>query len=174
MPEYRESKQIFKVNTEYCTFHMLLLQGHMREMLSPFASPSQELGFLPDILQKENVFCEAVQRSYVCTACERHKSSVLLSPLLDLSLVQKFIVLQGCCQCEMRTTKSCLSLYCFLWVKVVQVAFSHSQLRKEPVLPPAHHTARPPHPSAEQTRGKLKGLKTKRWSYLRCKKVNFC
>lgn len=66
------------------------------EMLSPFASPSQELGFLPDVLQKENLSCEAVQRSYVCTACERHKSSVLLSPLLDLSLVQKFIVLQGC------------------------------------------------------------------------------
>lgn len=93
--EYRESKQMFKVNTEYCTFHVLLLQGHMRKMLSPFASRSQELGFLPDILQKENLSV-AVQRSYVCTACEGHKSSVLPSPLLDLSLVQKFIVFQGC------------------------------------------------------------------------------
>lgn len=75
---------------------MLLLQGHMRKMLSPLASPFQELGFLADILLKESLSCEAVQRSYVCTACERHKSTVLLSPLLDLSLVQKSIVWQGC------------------------------------------------------------------------------
>lgn len=59
-------KQLFKVNTEYCTFHMLLLQGHLRKIISPFVSCTKELGLLPGILQKGNLFCKAVQKSYIC------------------------------------------------------------------------------------------------------------
>lgn len=138
--------KLFRVNTEYWMLHVPLLQGHLRNIISLFACPTKVLRILPDILQKGNLVCEAVQRGHVCTSCERHKSSMHHSPLLDLSLVKKLIILQSSFH-SMRWAPQWIASYLIVFPagkEVAQVAFSQPVLR-------SWYSVIVPHPSHQQS-----------------------